>query len=354
MKHSIKLLAVALTMSACGGANNNIDDDKQQVLPDAEDQTVEVEIAQVADFYMDIISNGKVSASSYADVYWETEGAIAKVNIHNGQTVRKGDTLARLDAFRLNNTLKTSKSNMEQARLQMLDNLIGQGYEPESTDIPENVKEIAEIKSGYRNAEAAYELAKYEAEHCAIVAPISGIVANVTASVSNKADLSKPACRIISQQAMDVEFSIIESELPLVAKGSSIEVTAFAFPNKLWTGTVSEVNPYIESNGMVKVKGRVSQCTDLYEGMNVSVRVKRNMGQCISVPKTAIVLRTGRPVVFTALNGEAQWVYVETKHENSTHVAITDGLNVGDSVIVSGNVFLAHKSKITVANKEKE
>ncbi len=338
--------------AACGSQQKNIDDDKQNELPNEMEQLVEVEVAHNTDFHIDIISNGKIAAGTYADVFWEAEGRIAEVRTTNGQHINKGDTIAKLEAFRLNNTLKTSRSNMEQARLQMMDNLIGQGYAPEAADIPKEVLDIAEIKSGYRNAVAAYELAKYEAEHCAVVSPITGIVANLNASVSNKADQSKPMCRIISQVTMNVEFSIIESELPMVAKGTAIVVSAFAIPGKQWIGRVTEVNPYVESNGMVKVKGSLSNCTELFEGMNVSVKVNRVIGQYVSVPKTAVVMRSGRPVVFTVKNNEAQWVYVETGEENSSNVVISTGIVDGDSVIVGGNAFLAHKSKVKIADKE--
>lgn len=351
MNNKLKLTALALLAIACNSPQTNVDDDKQQQLEDDNVQDVEVGIAEESDFHIDIVSNGKVVPSSYADVYWESDGQIAELRVVNGQQVRKGDTIAKLEAFRINNTLKSSQSNMEQSRLQMYDNLIGQGYSPDASDIPESVRDIAEIKSGYRNAEASYELAKYEAEHCAIVAPISGVVANLTASASNKADMSKPLCRIISQSSMDVEFSIIESELAIVSKGSPIDVSAFAMPGCEWRGVISEVNPFVEANGMIKVKGRVGSCPGLYEGMNVSVKVKHSIGKCLSVPKTAVVMRSGRPVVFTVIDSEAQWVYVETGQENSTHIVVSSGLSAGDTIVVGGNAFLAHKSRVNIVEK---
>lgn len=354
MNRKIGIITLAILATACGNKQANIDDDMQEKLPIDTEQTVEVVVAKKSDFHTDIISNGKVSANTYTDIYWEADGHIADVRICNGKYVNKGDTLALLNAFRLNNTLKTSMSNMEQARLQMMDNLIGQGYEPDADNIPENVRNIAEVKSGYRNAVAAYELAKYEAEHCVLIAPINGIVANINANTSNKADLSKPMCRIINQKAMNVEFSIIESELPMVAKGGEIEVSAFAIPEKQWIGKITEVNPFVESNGMVKVKGQIGNCSELFEGMNVNVKVNCIVGRHISLPKTAVVLRSGRKVVFTVKNNEAQWVYVETGNENSTNIVIEDGIAEGDSVVVSGNAFLAHRSKIRVINNEQQ
>ncbi len=67
---------------------------------------------------------------------------------------------------------------------------------------------------------------------------------------------------------------------------------------------------------------------------------------------STVVMRSGRPVVFTVKNNEAQWVYVETGDENSTNIVIESGINEGDSVVVSGNTFLAHKSKVKVIENE--
>jgi len=42
----------------------------------------------------------------------------------------------------------------------------------------------------------------------------------------------------------------------------------------------------------------------------------------------------------------AHWCYVETSIENSTDIAIVSGINEGDSVVVSGNTYLADRSEI--------
>ena len=81
--------------------------------------------------------------------------------------------------------------------------------------------------------------------------------------------------------------------------------------------------------------------------MNVRISVFRSYGKHWAVPKTSVVLRTGKQVVFAYKNGTAAWHYVETGYENSTHYTITSPtLQEGDEVIFSGNEHLADGTNV--------
>ena len=71
------------------------------------------------------------------------------------------------------------------------------------------------------------------------------------------------------------------------------------------------------------------------------------------MPKTAVVLRTGKQVVFTVVDGKAVWNYVQTGLENATEYTITsETLKEGDQIIVSGNINLAHESPVKLITNE--
>ncbi len=84
--------------------------------------------------------------------------------------------------------------------------------------------------------------------------------------------------------------------------------------------------------------------------MNVKMSVKRDLENALVVPKSAVVLRTGKQVVFVHSNGKALWNYVTTGLENMNEYIITDGLTEGMEVIYDGNVNLAHESPVTVVD----
>ena len=111
--------------------------------------------------------------------------------------------------------------------------IIAQGYEAKDSTVPENIKHLAEIKSGYLQQLASYNLAKYEYENSKLSAPFSGIVANIEDNESNPTS-SKPFCRIIADKTMKISFNIIESELEFLSMGSRAEVFVFSKPGKSW------------------------------------------------------------------------------------------------------------------------
>ena len=112
----------------------------------------------------------------------------------------------------------------------------------------------------------------------------------------------------------------------------------------------------VDINGMVKVKADVNGEGKLFSGMNVRVSVRRNLGEQLVIPKTAVVLRSGKQVVFTLKDGKSMWNYVHTGMENATECIVSDksqkgvedGLLEGDTVIVTGNLNLAHEAEVNV------
>jgi len=102
---------------------------------------------------------------------------------------------------------------------------------------------------------------------------------------------------------------------------------------------------------MVLVKAYLNNPqSQLFDGMNVGIRLQRPLGLQLVIPKEALVLRTNRKVVFTLKNERAQWVYVQTGLENSSSYVVTEGLNAGDSVIYEGNINLADQTPVKIRN----
>ena len=338
------------SLASCGGGTSDAppDDDRQQNLLAGETQDVQAVRAVQQPFYQEIVSNGKITAGKYADVYWNVDGYISKINVLNGRRVSKGDVIATLDAVKLKNSFESATASLEQSKLSMQDVIIGQGYNPQSDSIPENVLKLAQVKSGYLQSLANYNSAKYDYENATLKAPISGVVANLTDRESNPASHGKAFCRIIDQNSLCVEFSILESEVSLIKIGEPVEVTAFSVPDRKWTGRITEINPFVESSGMLKVKASIDRPDGLFEGMNTSLKIRKDIGKMLAVPKTSVVYRSGRAVIFTAKGGVAHWNYVETSIENSDLIAVKSGIREGDSVIYTGNTFLADRTVINV------
>jgi RND family efflux transporter MFP subunit len=318
------------------------------------DEIVEVSVTELkyTDFYHELIANGNVVAQNKADLKFQLSENISAVYVKNGDRVKKDQKIAMLDQFKLKNTLLQSQDNLQRARLELQDVLIGQGYSlNDSIHIPSDVLQLAKVKSGYGQSLNQYELADYNFRHSVLYAPFDGIVANLFSKIHNYPDGSQPFCTIIDNSRPEVDFMILENELPFIREGDRVEVSPFSANEYNAAGKVTEINPTVNKNGMVRIKARLDNKTDqLFDGMNVKIRLQRSLGKQLIIPKEALVLRTNKKVVFTLNGDKAHWVYVETGLENSTSYVVTDGLKEGDRVIYEGNINLAHETPVRVKN----
>lgn len=353
MKLHILVYASAMIglLSACSGSNKESEEKQgvETVLPSSPNEVTVMTLKKQL-FSHELVSNGKVTAHNYADLSFRSADVIAHVWVKNGDRVRKGQKLAELDLFKLNNTLAQRKNSLAQATLEMQDVLIGQGYSPDNIKaVPADILQLAKVKSGYEQNKALYELAQYEVEQATLVAPFDGIIANLFDKAHNIPKTSEPFCRVIDTGGMEVESTVLESELPLIKIGDKVEVTPYASTAGVQQGSISEINPLVDENGMVRVKARVNGGSKLFDGMNVRVSVKRALDQQLVIPKTAVVLRSGKQVIFTLKDGKAMWNYVHTGLENMNDYTVTgDGMEEGAQIIVTGNVNLAHEAPVKV------
>lgn len=347
----LALLLLSGMIMGCGGEKKDAGTDEESIETVLPDETNEVTVMALEEgnFYHELISNGKLSARKHVDLRFESAEPIAAIYVKNGDKVIKGQKLASLSTFRLINKLDLAKDALERAKLELQDVLIGQGYMlADSAKVPEATMQLVRTKSGYDQALVQYELASYEEEKAVLVAPFNGIVANLFAKEQNTSSLSEVFCTIIDPGSLEASFTILESELPLVKTGDKVEVTPYAAPDTKAEGRITEINPIVDDNGMVQIKAAVGEKSNLFEGMNVRVSIQRTVPKQLVVPKEAVVLRSGKQVVFTLVNGKAYWNYAQTGLENAGHYTVIDGIKAGDKVITSGNINLAHEAPVSV------
>ncbi len=312
-------------------------------------QTIE---AKIQPFKYELVCTGKVEAGKYVDLsFTSTNAIIERIQVHNGQRVSKGQILAELDRFKLENAVKMTRNLLERSQLDLSDALIGQGYDPDNISaIPDDVMRLARLRSGVVQAEVQLVEAERALSDATLKSPFNGTVANLFHKEGNLPDMSQPFCRVIASCDMEVIFPIIESELQTIDLGDSVEVRPYS-SKKSYSGRISSINPIVDKDGMVKVCAVVKDGSDLYVGMNVRVVIKRKIEEALVVPKKAVVLRSGgRKVVFTHQDGKAIWNYVTVSLENMDEFVVSEGLEPGQEVIVSGNINLANESSVLVKN----
>ena len=351
-KYFVVLFLTAATLTGCGlkeGAKED-EDSVKTVLPTAEVE-VGTETLRTVDFEHELISNGRISAQQVAELRFKSaqvESVPVEIFVKNGDRVAAGAAIAMLDTFLLHNSYMQANDNLQKAHLELQDVLIGQGFSlADSAAIPDDVLQLAHIRSGYNSARIQYDLARHNLENAVLRTPISGTVANLHAKTFCTIDAAEPFCIIISEGKPEVDFRILENELPLIKTGDKVRIRSYASTDIESTGSIVSINPSVDKEGTVRVKAHVQASEGMFNGMNVRISVFRSLGRQWTVPKTAVVLRTGKQVVFACKGGKAVWNYVETGFENATHYTITSKtLQEGDEIIISGNEHLADGTSV--------
>jgi membrane fusion protein, multidrug efflux system len=154
-------------------------------------------------------------------------------------------------------------------------------------------------------------------------------------------------CKIYDPRSLMLEIKVLEADINLLNKSITADITPVSGSSPLYKAALYEINPYVDENGMVTVRLKIlNGNAQLFPGMNCTVVIKVPMTQALLVPKEAVVMRDGKPVVFTVEAGKAKWNYVTTGRENGREVEVLSGLSTGQVVIISNNLQLGNDAPV--------
>jgi len=327
--------------------------EKQQFLE--ERNLVDVLTISNGTFTKEIVSNGKLKSTQKSDLQFKTAETIVEILVSNGSWVKAGQVIARIDKEDLEQQYKQALINLEKSDLELQDFFLSHAQLLADTTSEEgkNKFRIAEIRSGYAEAKVSLEIAKRNLRSTELKSPFNGKVVNLDRKVYEQSKPGEVFCTIIDDSRFEVEFKVIESEITSIELGKKVNVEVHA-NNVSLGGKITEINPIVDENGLITAKATTSNPGNLYDGMNVRVLIENEVTNQLIVPKTAVVLRQNQEVLFTYKSGIAFWTYVQTQYENSDSYAViahpekNGSLNSGDTVIVNGNLNLAHESMVEI------
>jgi len=348
-------LALLISLFSCSGkkADENENAEKRQYVQ--QQNPVAVIVLKKGPFKKELVNNGKLVAVRKSELKFRVSDQLEQVNVKNGDHVEAGQLIASLMPFTYQQDLKSAQIKLKEAKLEMQNVLIGQGYNTlDSTQMPSQIYQMSLIKSGYTEAMQNMQTADFNLKSTRLTAPFNGVVANIGQKKYEQVNSGDVFCILIDDSEFEVEFNVVENEIADISAGDEVQVIPFSDGSKNYKGRISEINPMIDENGLILVKARVRNPGGLMEGMNVKVLVEKEIPGQMVVPKSAVVLRQNQEVLFKYTHGIAFWTYVQTVAENSSSYSVIahpdkgGTLAPGDTVIISGNLNLAHESDVVI------
>ncbi|MCW2243713.1 efflux RND transporter periplasmic adaptor subunit [Azospirillum canadense] len=277
----------------------------------------------------------------------EVAGKIAEIAFQEGQAVKKGAVLIRLDDSIARATLAQAQASIafSRAELNRADELFRQKTGPARN------KEQAQAK--LQADEAAIQLAKAQLEKMTLVAPFDGVLGLRKVSVGDVVAAGKDIVNLEAIDTLKLDFRVPELYLPAVKTGQTLQVAVDAFAGRTFDGKVIAIDPLVDVNGRaVAVRARVAN-TDgslrpgLFARVSLTIDTQPN---AVLVPEQSIVAFGNKQFVFKVVEGKAVQAPVTLGGRRNAEVEIADGLKPGDMVVTAGQLKIRDGASVAVMN----
>ena len=307
---------------------------------------------QVGAFPIQILSNGTITADQQVDIKLRSNGRIRELPIVEGQYVETGTLLCRQEDEELQIKLRQHRALLDEAQVNLNEAIILQGGEAFDThSVAPPILQTLKITSGWNTLLQQLNHIKYLLQQTRLQAPFGGLIAQLRMKQHQEGVQGDVLCTLINPQTYEVTFSLLEKDLTYLQLGQRVAIQPSAIADRTYRATVYRIDPYIDENGLVRVRASINGSRrGLYVGMKCQISIEQSLADQLMVPKGALVLRSNREVIFvadTAVN-LAKWKYVTVAHRNDHGLAIDEGLEADDLVIIEGNLNLAHDAEIKI------
>lgn len=359
LRTSALALAVGavLVLGACGkkdapeaAAKGGEGKEEQKLGPDGKPipkiEAVPVEVAKASRNAISASYSGtaNLEAPGEAQVVAKTAGVMVQLLAEEGDQVKAGQVLARLDG---------DKVRLEAARqlatVRKLENNFRRSQELAERKLV-SAESSDQIKYDLESARAAYELAKLELSYTNITAPISGVVAQRMAKPGNLVALNSPVFRIVNNSHLEGVLNAPEREMGRLKVGLPLRMVVDAVPGKVFVGKVDRIAPVMDSSsGTFRVVCAFDNAPELRPGMFGRIEVVYDQRtDALTVPRVALLEDEGEPAVYVVEGKVARRKTVQLGYTNGEIAEIRSGLKEGDRVVTAGKVAIRDGTEVQV------
>jgi len=304
-------------------------------------QIVSPAFADDAQTYVGIVEEREGTAVSFTSM-----GVVKRVLVNEGQAVAKGQLIAEMDDTQARNLLNGAEAAMNQANdaLERYKMLHDNGSLPEV--------QWVEIQSKVAQAKSQLEVAKKNLADCRLTAPVSGIIGKKLVGAGETAMPSQAVVTILDISSVKVKVAVPEAEISGITPSMPSTIAVEAAQATVSGGKIEKGIQADALTHTYEVRINVQNVhRKLLPGMVASVRFIAEGSQSIagkSLPITAVQKAAdGSLFVWTvAKDNTAHRTKVSIGANNGNHVAITDGLDMGQRVVTEGYQKLSEGTKV--------
>ena len=289
---------------------------------------------------------GVVEEGASASISFPVNGTIEKINVVEGQRVKKGELLAELNAYNLKSAHDASFAMLKQAedamkRLQSL-------YDKNS--LPE-IKYI-EMKTNLEKARAAEAIARRNLENSCLYAPFTGIVGNRMVNVGENVLPNQTVLTLLQIEDIKIKIAVPEKEINAIHIGQTATARVSATNDQYFSGKVCKkgvVADLISHTYPIRILIN-NQNNTLLPGMVCNVSINDDSeSQSIIIPNQCILTDgNGNSFVWKIVDNHSQKQLIKIGKQKGDGVEVLSGLAYGDQIISEGYQKMSGGLKVEV------
>ena len=267
----------------------------------------------------------------------EIAGRITEILFNEGQQVRKGTPLFRLDAAIARAQVEQAKASLvlSKANHERAEDLYRRGAGTQRA----RDEAVAKLHAD----EASLSLAQATLDKATLLAPFDGIIGLRRVSVGDYVNPGQDLVNLENIEQLKVDFRVPEIYSTQLRVGQTVRISLDAIPNSAYEGQVYAIDPAYDPNGRaIILRARLPNKDGLLRsGMFARVTLLVDeREQAVVVPETALVPVGGEQFIFRVVDGKAVLTKVKIGQRRQGQVEIVEGLAHDAVIVTEGSVKL--------------
>ena len=336
------LLVAALFLAGCGSRAQDDAAKADDAPPPVTVEAVAVEPRAMAASYS---GSASLEARAESQVVAKTSGVALEVLVEEGDVVRAGQVLVRIDADR-------ARLNLAQVDAQV--KKLEANYRRASELVKQQMVSVGDhdqLRYDLENARATWRLAQLELSYANVTAPISGVVASRSIKPGNFVQINTPIIRIVDNSRLEATLNVPERDLTTLRQGLPVRMRVDALAGRQFEGVVDRIAPVIDAgSGTFRVVCAFDpEDGALQPGMFARIGIDYdNRAAALAIPRAALLEDDGEAAVFVVRDGKAVRVAIVSGYVDGGFIEVREGLSEGDRVVTAGKIALRDGSPVQV------
>ena len=360
---SYALLSATVVVSACKSeAKSQIEAAEKAAASGTIIGNENIAVAAVGPISTGPSISGALIPERSATVRAQLPGSVMQTFVEQGQAVRAGQTLARMDqtamqepylSARAGVASASNNNDIAQRELARSEKLLAAGAISER-DIDQSRRNAIAARAALEDARARLATAQRQWSNTVVTAPLSGVVSERQASAGDVVQPGAAMFTIVDPSSMRLEASVPADQLSAVRVGVPVSFTITGYPGREFLGRVTRVNPTADpATRQVRLYVSIPNAgRALVGGLFANGRIAATAHNGIAVPVGAVDIRGTVPTVVRIKNGKADRVQVQLgiRDEGSERIEILSGVQAGDTLLLGAAQGITPGTPVRVSN----